>query len=75
MQKTQDGIVSDTTRLRRTGNSMSIVVPKGILDAAGWYQGDLLLIQVRQNNVIIAPIEADLYQELQSNDNSIDTEN
>ena len=75
MLKTQRGIVADTSILRKVGNSLSLVVPKGICDMVGWGAGELLLLRADQSRIVIVPVNPELFPGMDTNDNSLDTEN
>ena len=75
MLKTQEGIVSDTSRLRKVGNSLSLIVPKGIRAALNWGEGELLLLRADQNRIVVVPVRPEQFPGMDTNDNSLDTEN
>jgi antitoxin component of MazEF toxin-antitoxin module len=40
-------------RLRKVGNSMGVLLPKGELAALGWWQSDNLTVERRDNELVL----------------------
>jgi antitoxin component of MazEF toxin-antitoxin module len=67
MDQNHTEIVSDTTRLRKTGNSLALVVPKCICEALHWHLGELLLLQVVENTIRVEPVHGRLLDKNEQN--------
>jgi len=67
MPKNSVGIVYDTTRLRKTGHSLSLIVPKCVRTVLDWAEDELLLIRAEHNRVLIVPTRAALIAGGESN--------
>jgi antitoxin component of MazEF toxin-antitoxin module len=67
MPKKEPNLITDASHFRKAGNSMSVVIPKTICNEVDWKEGDLLILRVHDNLVLIQPAQQRLTDLLEAN--------
>ena len=56
---------TSTTKVRRSGNSASVTLPKDILEQSGIQLGDSVAISAKDGRIIIEPVDPDFEEAMQ----------